>query len=311
MKQRIGTACLGVFLLASITLGQTATPSGTKVVACVNGVNITLAELEAVLKTGDPTPIHLPEAQRRQRQMEALAMLIDNVLMRQFLEKYSKPVSAEEVDRKLREMRAGLAEQGKSLEEFCQETNQSLSQLKSSIADHLRWNAFAAANISDGMVEKYYSDNKDFFDGVTVRASHIVLRLSTNATETEKARAREKLTEIRQKLISDPKSDFAEMAKQYSQDPMASKGGDLGWIPRKWFDESFSRAAFALPVGQISDIVQTDYGMHLIKVTDRKPGRPSEFAKIKEGVREFCAEDMRQQLLSRARKEAKITIDLP
>lgn len=304
---KAGVALAGGLLLVGATLAQ----PGGKPVATVNGVPISAAELDNVLKMAGPVTVPLPEKQRRLRQVEALGILIDNVLMRQFLEKQTRPVPQEEVERRLNEMAAGLREQGKSVEEFCHDTNQTLEQLRANIAEHLRWSAFVAANINEQTLENYYREYKDFFDGVTVRASHIVKRLPSNATETEKAKARMALEKVRQKLLSDPKADFAELAKEYSEDPQASRGGDLGFIPRKWFDESFSRAAFALQEGQISDIVQTEYGLHLIKVTARKPGTPSEYTKIKEAVREFCAEDLRQQILAKERKEAKITIDLP
>jgi peptidyl-prolyl cis-trans isomerase C len=76
-------------------------------------------------------------------------------------------------------------------------------------------------------------------------------------------------------------------------------------------EEPFARAAFALKVGEISDVVQTEYGMHLIKVTDRKPGQPSDYAKIKDEVLEFCAGEMRMALVAQQRKTARIEINLP
>lgn len=306
MNGRMWTTGLCLVMLAGVAVGQPA----AKPIAVVNGIPISQAELDAVLKAADPVPVTLPEAQRRKRQMEALAMLMDNVLMRQFLEKNTPPVPPAEVSKRIGEMETGLREQGKSLAEFCQDTNQTIDQLRANVVDHLRWNAYVAGNVSESAVAKYYAENKDFFDGTTVRASHIVVRLPSTATDTEKVRARETLARLRQQLAADPKVDFGELARQYSQDPQASKGGDLGWIPRKWYDESFARAAFSLQVNQVSDVVQTDFGMHLIKVTDRKPGKPSEYARIKEAVREFCAEDLRQQILGEQRKTAKIEINL-
>ncbi|MFM7150419.1 MAG: peptidylprolyl isomerase [Gemmataceae bacterium] len=312
MKQRFWIACGAGLLLVSMSLAQTAaTRQAAKAVAVVNGVQISQGELDAVLKVAGPVAVHLPEAQRKQRQMECVAMLIDNVLMRQFLEKNTNPVAPAEIERRVAEMRTGLKEQGKSIEEFCQDTNQTIDQLRASISDYLRWNAYSAQHLRDAEVDNYYKENKDFFDGVTVRASHIVFRMLPNATEEDKAKARGTLQQIRQKLVSDPMADFGAYAKAYSQDPVASKGGDLGWIPRKWFDEAFSKAAFSLPVGQVSDVVQTEFGMHLIKVTERKAGKPSDYAKIKDAVREFCMEDMRQQILARLRKDAKITVNIP
>jgi parvulin-like peptidyl-prolyl isomerase len=265
--------------------------------------------VEARLKMMGPAPANLPEVQKRQRWGEALGMLIDEVLMKQFLEKTTAPASPTEVAKQISDVEAGLKEQNKSLAEFLHDSYRTPEQFKADIADHLRWTAYCAKQYSDAFVEQYYKDNKDAFDKVYVRASHIVLRVPRSATEAEKRDARAKLEEIRRKLQSNPPADFAALAKEYSQGPEAVKGGDLGWFPRKWyFDEEFSRAAFALPVGQVSGVVQTDFGMHLIKVTDRKPGEKSEYSKIKDAVRTFCEEDMRQQLLAEQRKSANITL---
>jgi peptidyl-prolyl cis-trans isomerase C len=307
-----GLAGLGLAVAVGLAGAQAPAQAKGKPVALVNGTAITAAEVEAVLKASGPSPVQLPEAQRRQRYAEALGMLIDNLLMRQLLEKHTPPVSAEQVTAHLKEMEAGLKEQGKTLAEFCHDTNQTQAQLRAGIADHLRWSAYAMAHITEKDLETYYRDNKDFFDGVTVRASHIVLRVPASAPEAERTKARAKLAEIRRKLQGEPKADFAELAKEHSQDPRAAQGGDLGFFPRKWvFDEAFARVAFALEVGQISDVVQTDYGLHLIKVTARKPGKPSTYAEMKEAVREFCVEDLRQELLARERKKAKIEPNLP
>ena len=171
--------------------------------------------------------------------------------------------------------------------EFLRDSNRTPEQLKAEIADYLRWSAFTAAKVTDADVERFYKDNKDVFDKVSVRASHIVLPIPPNASEADKSKVREKLQEIRMMLQNDPKADFAELAKQYSKDPQASPGGDLGWFPRNGSSRRASRCAFSLRVGQVSDIVETQIGYHLIKVTDRKPGEPSEFGKIKEAVRDL------------------------
>ena len=74
-----------------------------------------------------------------------------------------------------------------------------------------------------------------------------------------------------------------------SQCPSAPRGGDLDFIARKWMvEEPFAKAAFAMKVGDLSDIVTTDYGLHLILVTDRKAGTPTTFEQVADEVRE-CA----------------------
>jgi parvulin-like peptidyl-prolyl isomerase len=290
-------------------LAQPPAKIDDKVAAVVNGVPINVADVDAAVKMSGPMPANLPDAQRQQRRTEALGMLIDEVLMRQFLEKHTQPVSPAEITKRLADLEIGLKEQGKSLAEFCHDTNRTLDQLKAGITEYLRWSAYTSKHITDAVVEQYYKDNKDVFDKVSVKASHIVLRVSANMTEADKAKTRAKLEEIRDKLRKDSHADFEDLAKQYSQDPQAPRGGDLGWFPRKWvFDESFSRAAFALQVGQVSDVVQTDFGYHLIKVTDRKAGEKSDFSKIKESVREFYTEDLRQQILNDQRKSMKLEL---
>ena len=121
-----------------------------------------------------------------------------------------------------------------------------------------------------------------------------------------------KLTALRSELI-EKKGDFAAAAKAESQCPSKQMGGDIGYITRKWsmVDEQFARVAFSLPPGQISDVVQTDYGLHLIKVTDRKAGQQSDYAKMKEGVpRQRFVEEMRQKLLQEERTKGKIEVQL-
>ena len=111
---------------------------------------------------------------------------------------------------------------------------------------------------------------------------------------------------LRKQLRDDPKLDFDELARS-----QPDKGGDLESIPRRWFDEQFSRAAFALPPGEVSDIVQTDFGMHLIKVTERKAGKATESERVRRAVREFCAEELRQKILTQQRKTVEVKVNLP
>ena len=144
-----------------------------------------------------------------------------------------------------------------------------------------------------------------------VRVSHIELRLPATATEADKAKARQQLTDLRTQLLAG-KIDFAETAKKVSQSPTAVGGGDMGYIPRKFVvDEAFAATAFATPVYGISEVVQIGNDLHLIKVTERKAGVPSEFSKVKEDARKFCVEEMRLNLVGELRKTAKIEVNLP
>jgi peptidyl-prolyl cis-trans isomerase C len=238
-------------------------------------------------------------------------MLIDDLLLQQFLRKHVPPANPAEVSKKLAEVETALAQKKKTLADLYREAHQTEAQFRASIASVIQWAAYGDKNIKDPDVQKYYLDFRDFFDRITVRASHIVLRVPPTASASERAVARNKLLELRGQIVAG-KLDFAAAAKAHSQCPSAQSGGDIGTFPRKFVvDESFARAAFALKPGEISDVVQTDYGLHLIKVTERKPGQPSDFNKIKAEVREFYLEDLRQNILAQLRKDARIDLHLP
>jgi parvulin-like peptidyl-prolyl isomerase len=284
---------------------------GTKPAAVVDGTAITLAEVEAVLKQAGPTATPLTEAQRKQMQVEAVGMLIDDLLMEKFLAKSALRIDPADINKKLAELENSLRQQGKTLADFYKESGQNEAQLRTNILNMLRWAAYVKEHLTEPDIKRYYDENRDFFDRVAIRASHIVLRVSASASEGERQQLRARLQALRQEIVSG-KIDFAEAAKKYSQCTSAPGGGDVGYFPRKLaVEESFAKAAFGLKVDEVSDVVETDYGMHLIKVTDRKPGQPSDYNKIKDEVRELCVEEMRTAVLAQQRKAARIEINLP
>jgi parvulin-like peptidyl-prolyl isomerase len=138
-----------------------------------------------------------------------------------------------------------------------------------------------------------------------------VLRVPANASDAERQAVRHKLLELRQKIVSN-QLDFAEAARKHSECPSAPQGGDLGRFERKFdVDEAFARAAFALKVGEVSDVVPTDFGLHLIKVTERTPAKPSDFVKVKEQVTEMYDLELRMAIITQQRQKAKIEVNLP
>jgi peptidyl-prolyl cis-trans isomerase C len=300
----------GVTVLATLASGLRAQAPG-KPAATVNGEPIPIAEVEALLKGRGPLPTPPTELQRKQMQIEALGMLIDDLVMQQFLRKHAPKVDPAEFGKRLAELQDGLKKQNKTLQDFCKETGQTEIQVRTNLANMLQWAAYVKDKVADSDVKHYYDENKDFFDQVTVRASHIVIRVPANAPEGERQSALARLQALKQEIVSG-KLDFSDAAKKHSQCPSAPGGGDIGYFPRKWVvEEPFARAAFALKVGDVSDVVRTDYGLHLIKTTDRKPGQPSDFAKIKDEVKEIYVEEMRLALVAQQRKASQIEINLP
>jgi peptidyl-prolyl cis-trans isomerase C len=212
------------------------------------------------------------------------------------------------VNKKLTELVSALKAQGQTLESFCRENAQSEAQVRASLLTTLQRHAYISAHVSDTAVRKYFDDNRELFDRVNVRARHILLRLAPASGPAEVSAARGKLQAVREEIVSG-RLGFAEAAKRYSECPSAPSGGDLGFFARRGFvEEPFARAAFALKKGEVSEIVQTSYGLHLIALIERTSGPPAEFDKIAAKVRDLAGEEMLLGIVARERAAAKIDI---
>ncbi len=282
-----------------------------KTVATVNGEAITYGQLAPVFKQAGPLPAGLPEAQRRALYREALGTLIDDLLVNQFVRKYAPPANPAEVAKQMDELVAGLKKQNKTLADLCKESDQTEADIRDDVARDLQWSAYVDKRVTEADLQKYYTEYKDFFDKVAVRASHIFIRLAQGVSENEKTAARTKLQQVRAQIMAG-QIDFAAAAKGHSQCPSAANGGDIGFFARKFVvDDNFAHVAFSMKPGEVSNVVESSFGMHIIKVTERKPGQASDYNKIKGEVREFYMEDLKQNLLGQLRKSAKIEIFLP
>jgi parvulin-like peptidyl-prolyl isomerase len=281
------------------------------VVATANGHGVTLGEVDAVIKARPPAA-GTTEADVKQLRYEAACLLVDGVLWEQYLQKSGPKIDKAEVNKRFAELEAAVKVAGKSMADYYKDTGQTEATVRAGIVSILQWDAIVRTKVSDAQVKRYFDENKDLFDGVQVHASQIVFKVAPNATAADKQKARQDLLAIRAHVVAGT-LDFAEAAKRYSQDAAAAQGGDLGTFPRKFvMPESIARAAFALPVGGVSDVVESEYGLHLIRVTERKPGeKPSEFEKTREQVRELCGEELRQAVMQQLRQAAKIQFNLP
>ena len=120
--------------------------------------------------------------------------------------------------------------------------------------------------ISDEELAELYATEAP---GVRLRARHILLRIPDGATEAERDSVMELAREIRRQAVEG--ADFSELARQYSADQgSAQQGGDLGWFERGRMVQPFEEAAFALDVGEVSEVVETPFGLHIIKLDDRE-----------------------------------------
>jgi len=302
-----GMAAALLVTAAGTTLWAQA-PAG-KSAAVVNGEAIPMAEVEAILSER-PTVVPLTADQQREMRKAALNMLIDDALMRQYLRKVMPAPTQAEINQEMSELIDVLKKQNKTLQQFLVEGKQTQEQLRADMISKLQWKAYLHKRLPDATVKAYFEQNRIFFDKVMVRASHILVKVPANATPQAKQAAMNRIQAIRQEIMAG-KVDFAEAAKKYSDCPSKTKGGDIGLFPYKFaVVEPFARAAFSNKVGDVTDVVSTDFGLHIIKVTDRTRPEPANFETIKEGVRDVYAQDLDlyQQILAQQRKTSTVEV---
>ncbi|HJZ58982.1 MAG TPA: peptidylprolyl isomerase [Gemmataceae bacterium] len=311
MPRRVFVPALLLALTATAAAQTPAPPAPSPIAATINGEPIRLEEVDAYIK-GKLAATPLTTAQLRQLRTEVVSDMIDDVLLRQFLRQHGPKIDPAEIDKHLKALAESLANQRKTLADFYRETNQTEAQVRETWTKLLQLSGYVRQHVSDDQLRQYYSANKDYFDRVEVKVSHIMIRVGPGAMPTERAAAKDKLRALRAEIVAG-RLDFAEAAKKHSQCPSAPQGGDLGYILRKGMltDEAFCKAAFAMKPGELSDVVESAYGVHLIRVTDRKPGMPSTFEKCTEDVLDQFTEDFRVELVAKLRKQAQIQITVP
>lgn len=141
------------------------------------------------------------------------------------------------------------------------------------------------AGITDQQVEDYYEENREMFkQEKEVRARHILFKLAQNAPVEEEEKVKEKASRVLEKARAG--GDFAKLAKKYSEGPTAPKGGDLGYFSRGQMAKPFEEASFKLKKGEISELVRTRFGYHIIKVEDVKEARTKTLEEVHGEIKE-------------------------
>ncbi|MDD2336064.1 MAG: peptidylprolyl isomerase [Geobacteraceae bacterium] len=148
------------------------------------------------------------------------------------------------------------------------------------------------AQISDADLKKFYDENKDKFKtGEQVRASHILVKTEKEA----------------QDILAQLKSgaNFEDLAKKYSTDATAAKGGDLGWFSKGAMVPEFDKVVFGLKEGQLSGIVKTQFGYHIIKVTGVRPAGIRAFDEVKEQIKSTLLPSKQQEIFQKMKEDLK------
>jgi peptidyl-prolyl cis-trans isomerase C len=301
-------------------------PSATAVAASVNGQAIPEAAVQRALK-------RVPPDKHAEARPEIINYLVENLLIDQHLLKAGVAVSDAEVEARIKQIEEELKKVGQTLDQMLIKNDINKEEFRAQVFADMRWDKFCATQGTDAALQGLFTQNPGMFDGSFARARHILLAVpagDARAVETAKAQllafrkqaedaAAAGLTKL--PATADPlarekercrltEEEFARIAKEKSVCPSKEEGGDVNWFPRAGGDivEPFAAAAFALKPYQMSEPVVTPFGVHLILLTDQKPGKPVKFEDVKGAVMEVYCTRMRDGLIAQLKPAAQIAI---
>jgi len=259
-------------------------------VAVVNGIPISQEEfdremiaVEEVIEASGSVLSDTEMADVKERMLEKIIMY---ELLYQECQKEGVEITETEINERLNEEKSQfdsdaafqqrLAELGKDEELY-------KHQIIRKLAIQHFINRKFKPTVTDGEARDYYNSNPDKYEEreTQVKASHILISVDSGADQSLKEAARKQTEDLLDRVKSG--EDFAALAKQYSECPSGDQGGDLGFFSEGQMVKPFENAALAMEPGEISDIVETQFGYHIIKVTDRKG--PVTFDEAKDDIK--------------------------
>jgi peptidyl-prolyl cis-trans isomerase C len=319
IKSTRNIAILLTFMAASFPAlaKEPKAPAGNA--AVVNGVVISQKELAKELDFNvqrfSKQGLHLSDMQMAKLKDEVLENLIDREILYQECQKSGIKVDKKKIDEELSAVKKRFpseSEYKKALSAAKISEDDIKKQIKKKLAINKLLDIKVAQKIvvTDKETKAFYDNHPDLFkQPEQVRAGHILIKIEPGADQQKKALAMEKIKKV-QKELKDGQ-DFAELAKKYSEDKASSaKGGDLGYFTRGEMVKPFEDAAFGLKPNEVSDIVETQFGYHLIKVYDKKPGKILAYGEIKDLLAQRLRQEKTQQEAAKyidgLKKDAKI-----
>ncbi len=284
---------------------------GSEAVAVVNGTPIEQSFFETTLAQSQQQAAQQGQQVSQQQVLESL--IEEELLYQQSLEQ-DVDVADEEVTNRFEQTKSNF----QSDEQFQQALSQAgltPDQLREQIRRSLAINQLITQEIgqdfsvSEEESREFYDNNPQFFEqGEQIEARHILL--STQGVEGEDATAakREKAEELKQQLENG--ADFAELAREESEGPSASQGGSLGTFGRGQMVPGFEEAAFELEEGEISDVVETQFGFHIIQVTNKIESGTTPYAEAQGQIDQYLTQQKRNQAVQDYVAELKEGADI-
>ena len=261
---------LGVLLICSSRV-IAADDSPRPIAARLDGEPVYAAEAEMEFRRAYGEQ-KFSETERQKLLKAALDQVIDRKLVLAYLTKTGQVASGQDVDFALAQFEKDLKAQNLTLAQHCQQVGLLIDDVRRSLGWKISWQRYLNKQLTETNLEKYFDRYRREFDGTQLRVAQILFKLPPDADEAAVNSAKERAAKLKQEIVG-RKFSFADAAKQNSQAPSSQEGGDIGWIERhRPSPEDFSRTAYALKVGDVSEPLVSPFGVHLITVLEEKPG---------------------------------------
>ncbi|MDO8446954.1 MAG: peptidylprolyl isomerase [Deltaproteobacteria bacterium] len=286
-----------------------------RVIAVVNGRPVALSELTeraAPLAKQASETFSGPEREKRLAEVRkrVLESLIEDILLEQEAEKAGMKVSERDIGDAIDDvkkqnslddegLKVALKREGLTYEGYRVQIKRQIEKSRV-IGQQVR----SKVSVSEKDLAEYYERNQRMFmSDAEVKVSHILFLVPEKSSDAEIESVKKQALDVLD--MAGKGKDFAELAREYSQDVSAKEGGSLGYFKRGQILPAIEGAAFSLKKGEISDLVRTTYGFHIIKVDDAKGATPEPFESVKEKIKSTLTSEMMEQRYKEWMEELK------
>ena len=272
-----------------------------EVVARVNGQDVTKTDFDRLIRNielqngGRPVP---PE-RRDEILRAALDQLVTYTVLSQEVKARNISVPEGEIEKNLAQMKQ-QAGSDQAFKKALAERNMTEARLRADARTDLAINKIIeeevakAGEATDAEVKEFYEKNPDKFkQDEAVRASHILIRVDPKADEATRQKARAKAEDLARQAKAG--ADFAQLARDHSADGSAAQGGDLDFMVQGQTVKPFNDAIFSMQPNQISDVVETEFGYHVIKVTEKRAASQVPLERVSARVRQHLTEQKQRE----------------
>lgn len=279
------------------------------VLARVNGQPVTRTDFDRLVSNIEAGRGPIPPERRDEVLRAALDQLITYTLMKQEAAARKLVVAEADVESQLQQMQKQFPNDAE-FKKALTARNTSVDQLKADARTDMAIDRMVEAELAtttaatEAEAKAFYDQNPDKFQqGEAVRASHILIMANGKADEATKKAARAEADALLKRARAG--EDFAALAKEHSDDGSKEQGGDLGFFQRGRMVPEFDKAAFALEPNQISDVVTTQFGYHIIKLMEKKGATTVPYDQVKGQIVEYLTNQKKQQRVEAFIEEAK------